>query len=194
MTLSSCYVQLNHTLPPPAYNITVHSPNHTLNFQHIYALNSTDKQTQIMSSVITKSANLPKLHENNEKCNLFITFSSVNGARGGVVTSIRGGIPSVRRDVRSGVPSALQGYGNSASLLRSSRQEGGRWRCDGDKECWGRSLLPPEERFDSTEAWVDAFMYTFKRDTIFNVAKIGGIILLYYLAPDVLTWYNDSFG
>ncbi|KAK8383336.1 hypothetical protein O3P69_011659 [Scylla paramamosain] len=67
-------------------------------------------------------------------------------------------------------------------------------RSVGAKRYWRRSLAPPQARFGSFEAWLNAFMYTFKRDTIFNVAKIGGLILLYYFAPEVFTWVSGTLG
>ncbi|KAK3858991.1 hypothetical protein Pcinc_034854 [Petrolisthes cinctipes] len=48
--------------------------------------------------------------------------------------------------------------------------------------------------FTTLDAWVAAFQQTFKRDMIFNVGKVGGLILLHYLAPDLLAWFTDTFG
>lgn len=81
--------------------------------------------------------------------------------------------------------------------LHSLFEVGNMVRCAGDKRCWSRSLALPQARFagfGSFDAWLDAFIHTLKRDTIFNVGKIGGIILLYYLAPGVLTWFTNTFG
>lgn len=48
--------------------------------------------------------------------------------------------------------------------------------------------------FPSLDAWLDELQSTFKRDMIFNVAKVGGIAFLYYFAPGVLTWIESTFG
>ncbi|XP_042239974.1 uncharacterized protein LOC121878062 [Homarus americanus] len=65
-----------------------------------------------------------------------------------------------------------------SAVTRSSRREG------------SRNLLP----YFSFDSWFSVFQETFKRDMILNVGKVGGIILLYYLAPDLLSWINNTFG
>lgn len=48
--------------------------------------------------------------------------------------------------------------------------------------------------FTTFDAWLAAFQQTFKRDMILNVGKVGGLILLHYLAPDLLAWLSNTFG
>lgn len=81
------------------------------------------------------------------------------------------------------------------------------WRDDGGGRSRDISLhIPdPTERremarnqiigpWNSFDTWLDDFIHHLRRDTILNVAKVGGIILLYYLAPGVLTWIENTFG
>ncbi|XP_063883574.1 uncharacterized protein LOC135112739 [Scylla paramamosain] len=133
---------------------------------------------------------------------VFLLLLSADTVRGGVVVtgglavaSFTGGAPAVPPHIKTlpDVPGAVQSNANSASFLRLSQQASGR-RSVGAKRYWRRSLAPPQARFGSFEAWLNAFMYTFKRDTIFNVAKIGGLILLYYFAPEVFTWVSGTLG
>ena len=115
--------------------------------------------------------------------------------RGLEVASFTGGAPTAPYHGKTlpDVPVAVQGNANGASFQRLSRQAGG-GRSAGPKGYWRRTLALPQARFGSFEAWLDVFMYTLKRDTIFNVAKIGGLILLYYIAPEVLTWFSGTLG
>lgn len=48
--------------------------------------------------------------------------------------------------------------------------------------------------FTTFDAWLAAFQQTFKRDMILNVGKVGGLILLHYLAPGLLSWLSNTFG
>lgn len=133
-------------------------------------------------------------------------FSPASGVRGDVVlsgglaaSSLRVGAPPKRRSSKTlaDVPGASHVHMGSSPRLHSLLEVGNMVRCADDKRCWGRNLRLPQSRiagFGSFDAWLDAFMYTLKRDTIFNVAKIGGLILLHYLAPGVLTWFSNSFG
>lgn len=52
-------------------------------------------------------------------------------------------------------------------------------------------IIGPWNSFDT---WLDDLTSHFKRDTILNVVKVAGIILLHYLAPGVLTWIDNTFG
>ncbi|MPC20994.1 hypothetical protein E2C01_013966 [Portunus trituberculatus] len=135
---------------------------------------------------------------------VFLLLLSADSVRGGVavtgdlaVESFTGGAPAAPSHVKTllDVPEAgaVQGNTSGGLFLRLSWQASG-GRSAGAKRYWHRTLTPPQARFGSFEAWLDAFMYTLKRDTIFNVAKIGGLILLYYFAPEVFTWVSGTLG
>ena len=48
--------------------------------------------------------------------------------------------------------------------------------------------------YTSFDAWFSDFRFTFFRDLVFNVGKIGGLTLLYYFAPDLFNLINNSFN
>lgn len=135
-----------------------------------------------------------------------VIFSPAGGVRGAVVFSgglaasaFRSGASVGRRspDTLVNVPAVSQASVGSNPRQPSLLKVGNTVKCAGDRGCWVRALTLPEARFfgfGTFDAWLNAFMYTLKRDTIFNVGKIGGIILLYYLAPGVLYWFSDTFG
>lgn len=134
------------------------------------------------------------------------TFSPASCVNGGVVLSGGLAASSFRVDaslktrssnILPDVPGASHVHRGSSPRLYSLLEVGTKVRRVDDKRCWGHNLRLPQSRiggFGSLDAWLDAFMYTLKRDTIFNVAKIGGLILLHYLAPGMLTWFSNSFG
>ncbi|XP_042867637.1 uncharacterized protein LOC122250332 [Penaeus japonicus] len=83
------------------------------------------------------------------------------------------------------------------SKIRGQTKEGGGSKSEGRRRrsFSARSVAEPRFAFfPSFDAWVNEFQSTFKRDMIFNVAKVGGIAFLYYFAPGVLTWIESTFS
>lgn len=48
--------------------------------------------------------------------------------------------------------------------------------------------------YSSVGSWYSAFETTLKRDAIYNIGKVGGILVLYYFFPGALAWIHNTFG
>lgn len=98
--------------------------------------------------------------------------------------------------LRPTVINYLMGILNSLPIKRSLKDtEAVRWK---DVNRMGSYMTGDNEPrtifFNSFQEWTTAFQSTLKRDAIYNFGKVGGIIILYYFFPGILSWITSTFG